>query len=69
MTLILSKGGEAISWDLRKPVEEQIGGCKFNSALDMLSFEIPVNYSNRDIEQAVGYMNVELGGKGESLYG
>lgn len=50
-------------------MEEQIGGCKLNSALDMLSFEIPVNYLNRDIEQAVGYMNVELGGKGESLYG
>lgn len=52
--LILSKD-DAISWDFK----EQIEGCKSNSAQDMLSFEIPVDYPNRAIEQAIGYMNVE----------
>lgn len=58
MTLILSKD-DAISWNFRKMVEEQIEGCKSKSAQDLLSFEIPVNYPNRAIEQAVGYMNVK----------
>ena len=51
-------------------MEEQNGGCKLNSPLDMLSFEISISYPNRDIEQAVVYMNVELGEEiGESPYG
>lgn len=45
----LSKEGDAISWDFRKPVEEQTW-CKLNPALDMLSFEIRINYPNGDID-------------------
>lgn len=56
----------------RKPVEEQIWGCKLNPALEMLSFEIPINYPNRYIEKAIGCMNIKLNGGvkyGEILYG
>lgn len=59
----LSKDGDAISWDFRKPVEEQTWGCKLNPALDMLSFEICINYLNGDIDYAIGCINVKLWGK------
>lgn len=41
-------------------MEEQIGGFKSNLALDMLRFEIPINYLNGDRHWVDRCMNVEL---------
>lgn len=44
-------------------ISEKQGRSTFEGIFSMLSFEILINYSVGDTEQAIGYMNVELKGK------